>query len=90
VQIFFAAGLATATFLVGNEFRVFVPYQVKILFIAPLAGGLVLAWLWFRIASKILNPDYHCLEKTAIIAAALVETGYMFFLWRWRLLGFMF
>jgi CubicO group peptidase (beta-lactamase class C family) len=90
VNIFFAVGLVVATFVSGHEFHIFVPYQVKILFVAPLAGGLVLAWLWFRIAAKILNPDYHWLEKTVIITAALVETGYMFFLAHWRLLGFMF
>jgi hypothetical protein len=90
VNIFFAAALAAATFILGDEFHIFVPYQVKILFMAPLAGGLVLAWLWFRIAAKILNPDYHWMEKTMIITAALVETGYMFFLAHWRLLGFMF
>ncbi|MDR3164921.1 MAG: hypothetical protein LBU13_05035, partial [Synergistaceae bacterium] len=76
--------------LVGDEFHIFVPYQVKILFVAPLAGGLILAWFWFRITAKIMNPDYHWLEKAAIITAALIETGYMFFLAHWRLLGFMF
>ncbi|MDR0764096.1 MAG: beta-lactamase family protein [Synergistaceae bacterium] len=90
VNIFFAAAIAAATFLVGHEFRVFVPYQVKILFVAPIAGVLILAWLWFRIAAKIPNPHYHWLEKTVIIIVALVETGYMLFLANWRLLGFMF
>jgi CubicO group peptidase (beta-lactamase class C family) len=90
VNIFFAAGLAAATVVFGHEFHIFVPYQVKILFTAPLAGGLVLVWLWFRIVAKILNPDYHWLEKVLIIILALVETGYMFFLANWRLLGFMF
>jgi CubicO group peptidase (beta-lactamase class C family) len=90
VNIFFAVALAAATVIAGHEFHIFVPYQVKILFVAPLAGGLILAWLWFRIAAKIMNPDYHLLEKLAIITVALVETGYMFFLAHWRLLGFMF
>jgi CubicO group peptidase (beta-lactamase class C family) len=90
VNIFFAVGLAVATIILGHEFHIFVPYQVKILFVAPLAGGLILAWLWFRIAAKILNPDYHWLEKTVIIITAIIETGYMFFLANWRLLGFMF
>jgi CubicO group peptidase (beta-lactamase class C family) len=90
VNIFFAVGLAVATLVVGREFHIFVPYQVKILFVAPLAGGLILAWLWFRIAAKILNPDHHWLEKAVIIILVIVETGYMFFLAHWRLLGFMF
>jgi CubicO group peptidase (beta-lactamase class C family) len=90
VNIFFAVALAVATVVAGDQFHIFVPYQVKILFVAPLAGGIILAWLWFRIAAKILNPDYHWLEKSVIIVIALVETGYMFFLAHWRLLGFMF
>jgi hypothetical protein len=90
VNIFFALGLTAATFITGHQFHIFVPYQVKILFTAPLAGGLILTWLWFRIAAKIPNPDYHWMEKVVIITVAVVETGYMFFLAHWRLLGFMF
>jgi hypothetical protein len=89
-QLSFVAGLAIAKFYVGNEFKLFVPYQVKALFVVPLAGGLLLAWFWFRAFAKILNPDYHWLEKTVIIAIAFIETGYMLFLANWRLLGFMF
>jgi CubicO group peptidase (beta-lactamase class C family) len=90
MQLSFAAGMIISIITMGNEFRVFVPYQVKALFLIPLAGGLLLAWLWFRILTKLLSPDYHCLEKVVIISVAFLETGYMFFLANWRLLGFMF
>jgi hypothetical protein len=90
VQSAFAGGLIVAAELVGNEFKVFVPYQVKALFVIPLAGGLLLAWLWFRLLAKLLNSEHHWLEKITITAGALVGTGYMFFLAQWRLLGFMF
>ncbi|MDR1965299.1 MAG: beta-lactamase family protein [Synergistaceae bacterium] len=90
VQITYALGMLASILLVGSEFRVFVPYQVKALFLAPLAGGLLLAWLWFRLLAKLLNPDYHWLEHAAIMSIAFAETGYMFFLADWRLLGFMF
>jgi hypothetical protein len=89
-QISFVAGLLISNCLIGNEFKIFVPYQVKAIFLAPLAGGLFLTWLWFRIIAKILSPDYHWLEKSIIISLAFAETGYMFFLANWRLLGFMF
>jgi hypothetical protein len=90
VQISFLVGLAASVFWGGGEFIIFVPYQVKALFIIPLAGGLLLAWLWFRTLSKLLSPDYHWLEKILIMSLAFAETGYMFFLTDWRLLGFMF
>jgi hypothetical protein len=63
---------------------------VKALFVIPLAGGLLLAWLWFRMLAKLLNPEYHWLEKIIIMTVAFAETGYMFFLADWRLLGFTF
>ncbi|MDR1650695.1 MAG: beta-lactamase family protein [Synergistaceae bacterium] len=90
VQLTFAAGLTLAVMLKGDEFTVFVPYQVKALFVIPLFGGVLLAWLWFRLLSKIFSPDYHWLEKILIMSAAFAETGYMFFIADWRLLGFMF
>jgi CubicO group peptidase (beta-lactamase class C family) len=90
MQTSFIAGIVISVITVGNEFRVFVPYQVKALFLIPLAGGLLLTWLWFRILAKLLSPDYHWLEKVAIMSVAFFETGYMFFLANWRLLGFMF
>jgi CubicO group peptidase (beta-lactamase class C family) len=90
VQISFVVGMIISLITMGNEFRVFVPYQVKALFLIPLFGALLLAWLWFRILSKLLSPDYHWLEKVAIISVAFFETGYMFFLANWKLLGFMF
>jgi CubicO group peptidase (beta-lactamase class C family) len=90
VQLSFVAGMIISTITVGNEFRVFVPYQVKALFLIPPAGGVLLAWLWFRILAKLFSPDYHWLEKVAIMSVAFFETGYMFFLANWRLLGFMF
>ncbi|MDR3280377.1 MAG: beta-lactamase family protein [Synergistaceae bacterium] len=90
VQIVFILGLAVAIFFRGDEFRVFVPYQVKALFVIPLAGGLLLAWLWFRLLAKLLSPDYHWLEKILVMSLAFAEIGYMFFLASWRLLGFMF
>jgi CubicO group peptidase (beta-lactamase class C family) len=90
VQTAFVIGLAVSEYTVGREFKIFVPYQVKALFVIPLAGGLLLAWLWFRTLSKLFSPDHHWLERVLIIAVAFAETGYMFFLAHWRLLGFMF
>ncbi|MDR1137044.1 MAG: beta-lactamase family protein [Synergistaceae bacterium] len=90
VQLSFVAGIIISIVTMGDEFRVFVPYQVKALFVTPLAGGLLLAWLWFRILVNLFNPDYHWFEKISIILIAFFETGYMFFLANWRLLGFMF
>jgi CubicO group peptidase (beta-lactamase class C family) len=89
-QLLFVTGLAVSVFLVGGEFKTFVPYQVKALFVIPLAGGLLLAWFWFRMLAKLLSPDYHWLEKVLLMTMAFAETGYMFFLAHWRLLGFMF
>ncbi|MDR3321344.1 MAG: beta-lactamase family protein [Synergistaceae bacterium] len=90
IQISFIVGILLATYYVGDQFAVFVPYRVKALFIIPLAGGLLLAWFWFRLLANIFNPDCHWAEKLLLIALAAVETGYMFFLADWRLLGFMF
>ncbi|MDR1471842.1 MAG: beta-lactamase family protein [Synergistaceae bacterium] len=89
-QISFVIGLAASIYFKGHEFSVFVPYQVKALFVVPLGGTLLLAWLWFRIAANVLNPEHHWAEKLLIAAVACVETGYLFFLADWRLLGFMF
>jgi hypothetical protein len=75
VQLSFVAGMIISVITMGNEFRVFVPYQVKALFLIPLAGGLLLAWLWFRILVKLFSPDYHWLEKVAIMSVAVFETG---------------
>jgi CubicO group peptidase (beta-lactamase class C family) len=90
MQIFFVAGILVAIAAAGREFSIFVPYQVKALFVVPLAGGHLLAWFWFRLVSKILSPDHHWFEKILLTCLAFVETGYMFFLAAWRLLGFMF
>ena len=90
VQLLFVCGILTAYIWIGHEFKVFVPYQVKALFIVPLGGGLLLTWFWFRLLAKILSPAHHWMEKILIISIAFVATGYMFYLAHWRLLGFMF
>lgn len=90
IQFSFVVGMAIAIFSAGRKFVVFVPYQVKALFVVPLVGGLLLAWLWFRILANLFNPDHHWAEKMLLIAVACVQTGYMLFLAEWRLLGFMF
>jgi hypothetical protein len=90
IQISFIVGILLAAHYGGDQFAVFVPYRVKALFIIPLAGGLLLAWFWFRLLGNILSPDCHWAEKLLLFALAAVETGYMFFLANWRLLGFMF
>jgi CubicO group peptidase (beta-lactamase class C family) len=90
IQLSFITGLAISAHLMWDEFVVFVPYQVKALFVMPLAGGVLVAWLWFRILGNLFNPDHHWAEKLLLCAVACVETGYMFFLADWRMLGFMF
>jgi len=90
VQLIFVGGLIVASILTGDEFKVFVPYKVKALFVIPLAGGLLLAWFWFRTLAKSLSPDHHWLEKIFLIFLALTATAYMFYLAHWRMLGFMF
>jgi CubicO group peptidase (beta-lactamase class C family) len=90
VQATFVCGLAVSASLYGDSFKIFVPYQVKALFVIPLAGALLLAWFWFRVLTKLFSPEHHWLEKTAITVVALIETGYVLFLAQWKLLGFMF
>ncbi|MDR0649582.1 MAG: beta-lactamase family protein [Synergistaceae bacterium] len=90
IQIAFVVCLLASVYYVGAEFTVFVPYQVKALFTIPAAGCLILAWFWFRLLGNLLKPDYHWAEKLLLVAVAAMETGYVFFLANWRLLGFMF
>ena len=90
IQSAFVVGLLVASLHAGSDFALFVPYQVKALFVLPLAGGLLLAWFWFRIFGNILNPDHHWAEKVLLVLMAAGETGYMLFLANWQLLGFMF
>ena len=90
VQFTFAGGLIIASVWIGHEFEIFVPYKVKALFVIPLAGGLLLAWFWFRTLAKLFSTDHHWLEKSAIVFLAFAATGYMLFLAHWRMLGFMF
>ncbi|MDR3254683.1 MAG: beta-lactamase family protein [Synergistaceae bacterium] len=90
IQIAFIVGMSLSIYYEGNQFAVFVPYRVKALFIVPLAGGLLLAWFWFRLLANLANPDCHWAEKLILIAMAAAETSYMVFLANWRLLGFMF
>jgi CubicO group peptidase (beta-lactamase class C family) len=90
IQLFFVLGILLSIHYLGRQFVVFVPYQVKALFIVPLAGALLLAWFWFRLISSILNPDHHWGEKLLLIAVAGVETCFLLFLADWRLVGFMF
>jgi hypothetical protein len=90
IQIAFVVCLLASAYYSGAEFTVFVPYRVKALFIIPLAGCLLLAWFWFRLLGNLLKPDYHWAEKLLLVAVAVMETGYVFFLANWRLLGFMF
>lgn len=86
----FALGLLFSYGASGSEFVVFVPYQVKALFVIPLAGGLLLAWFWFRILGGLLLGEHHWAEKLLVVQMAAVQTGYMLFLMNWRLLGFLF
>jgi CubicO group peptidase (beta-lactamase class C family) len=90
VQALFIAGIAISARLVGNEFAVFIPYQVKALFLIPMAGGILSAWFWFRLLSNLPASEYHWAEKLLLMAAASACAAYMFFLANWRLLGFMF
>ena len=90
IQSAFVIGLLFAGVHAGENFVLFVPYQVKALFVLPLAGGLLLAWFWFRIFGNMLNQDHHWAEKVFLALMALGETGYMLFLVNWQLLGFMF
>ncbi len=90
VQAAFAATLFLYAHYMWDAFVLFVPYRVKALFVIPLAGGILLAWFWFRLLSNMLNPDHHWAEKLALFLLAVGETGYMLFLVNWRLLGFMF
>lgn len=90
IQAAFMLGLWLSYQASGDEFVVFVPYYVKALFVIPLAGTLLLAWSCFRIATNMINPENHWLEKLALIAIAAGEAVYVAFLFHWRLLGFMF
>jgi CubicO group peptidase (beta-lactamase class C family) len=90
IQAAFPLGLWIAAHVIGGQFVVFVPYQVKALFVVPLAGGLLLAWFWFRLLGNLLNPDHHWAEKLLLFAVASGEVVYMLYLANWRLLGFMF
>jgi CubicO group peptidase (beta-lactamase class C family) len=90
IQISFIVCLLAAIYYLGDEFTVFVPYQVKALFTIPLAGCLLLAWFWFRLLGNLLNPDHHWAEKLLLVTVASAQTAYVFFLADWRLLGFMF
>lgn len=90
IQAAFVVGLLVANRYVGDEFAIFVPYQVKALFVIPLAGALLLAWFWFRIFGNVFNPDHHWAEKLLLLAIACGETGYLLYLANWQLLGFMF
>ncbi|GHV50884.1 serine hydrolase [Synergistales bacterium] len=90
VQALFIAGIAISARLLGSELAAFIPYQVKALFLIPMAGGILSAWFWFRWFSNLPAPEYHPAEKLLLMGVALVCTAYMFFLADWRLLGFMF
>ena len=90
IQAAFLGGLWIAARYMGDQFAVFVPYQVKALFVIPLAGGLLLAWFWFRLLGNILNPDHHWAEKLLLLLIAGGEVVYMFYLANWQLLGFLF
>lgn len=90
IQGLFAAGLWIAWIIAGASYDFFVPYQVKALFLLPLAGGILLAWFWLRILVTLFNPDHYWAEKLLLAAIAGIETGFMLFLANWRLLGFMF
>ena len=90
VQAAFAAGMVFAYRYYAGEYMVFVPYQVKAMFIIPMAGGLLLAWFWFRLLGSLMKPQHHILEKAALLALAAAGTLYMFFIAYFRLLGFMF
>lgn len=89
-QIAFAAGLLVASQSIGDQFATFVPYKVKALFILPVAAGILLAWIWFRLFANFLSPGHHKAEKLLLFILVCAETAYMFFLANWRLLGFMF
>jgi CubicO group peptidase (beta-lactamase class C family) len=90
IQVSFALGLFFSARYLWDEFRIFVPYEVKALFMIPLCAGILLAWFWFRIFGNIFNQDHHWSEKILLFIVAGSETLYMFFLASWRLLGFMF
>jgi CubicO group peptidase (beta-lactamase class C family) len=90
IQISFIVCLLASIYYLGVEFKVFVPYQVKALFTIPPVGCLLLAWFWFRLLGDLIKPDYHWAEKLLLVTVAAMETGYIFFLANWRLLGFMF
>lgn len=90
MQLAFAAGILLSAQCLGGQFTSFVPYQVKALFVIPLCAGILLAWLWLRLLAGLVNPGHHWAEKLLLLVIVCVETGYMFFLAGWRLLGFMF
>jgi hypothetical protein len=90
IQVSFVLGLFISAHYLWDEFRIFVPYEVKSLFVMPLCAGILLAWFWFRILGNIFNQDHHWSEKVLLFIMAGSETLYMFFLADWRLLGFMF
>ena len=90
LQLIFIGGLLIASMRIGHEFKIFVPYQVKALFVIPLACGLLLTWFWFRTFTKLFSPDHYWLEKILILCLASAATAYMFCLAHWRMLGFMF
>ena len=90
IQAAFLLGLWLSARYLGEQFAVFVPYQVKALFVIPLAGGLLLAWFLFRLLENLLNPDHHWAEKILLFLMAAGEVVYLLFLANWRLLGFLF
>ena len=90
MQLAFAVGLMLSHAYWGGEFAVFVPYQVKALFVIPLLGGTILAWMCFRLLVSLFSPEHHWAEKLVLLAVAALEILYMLFLADWRLLGFMF
>lgn len=90
IQSAFILGLFISWKSIGDQFTTFVPYQVKALFVIPLAGCIVLAWYWVRIVANIFAAEHHWAEKIALAAIAVGETFFVSVLFNWRLLGFMF
>ena len=89
-QLVFVAGLLLSQKFLGPAFLYAIPFRVKALLLIPMAGALLLLWLWIRLLISLFNPSYRWGEKMISLLFAFLATGWMLFLTDWNLLGFWF
>lgn len=89
-QLIFMAGLWLSRQFLEPAFLYTIPFRVKALFLIPMAGALLLLWLWIRLLLSLFNPSYRFKEKLVLLFFSVVAAGWILFLTDWNLLGFWF